>query len=65
MRELCFCFVYINDVLIASTSTEEHKQHFHQVFQCLSENSILINTSKCLLGVSSLDTTSAMQAFTL
>ena len=54
LRGLHFCFVYIDDVLIASTSEEEHKHHLRQVFQCLSEYGILINPSKCLLGVSSL-----------
>ena len=55
LRGLHFCFVYIDDVLIASTSAEEHKHHLREVFQRLSEYGILINPLKCQLGVSSLD----------
>ena len=52
LRGLHFCFVYIDDVLIASTSD---KQHLRQVFQCLSTHGILINPAKCLFGVKSLE----------
>jgi hypothetical protein len=52
---LHFCFDYIDHVLIASTSPEEQKQHLQKVFQQLSDYGILINPSKCLFGVDSLD----------
>ena len=55
LRGLHFCYVYIDNVLIASTSEEEHKDHLRQVFQRLSEYGILINPSKCLFGVSNLE----------
>ena len=55
LRGLHCCFDYIDDVLIASTSEEDHKVHLRQVFQRLSEYGILINPSKCILGVSSLE----------
>ena len=55
LRGLHFCFVYVDDVLIASSSPEEHKEHLRLVFQRLSEYGILINPSKCLFGVDSLE----------
>ena len=55
LRGLHFCFVYIDDVLIAGSSEEENKQHLRKVFQCLSDYGILLNLPKCLFGVSSLD----------
>ena len=54
-RGLHFCFVYIDDVLIASSSPQEHKNHLREVFQRPSEYGILINPLKCQLGVNSLD----------
>ena len=55
LRGLHFCFVYVDDILIASSSEEEHKEHLRKVFQRLSDYGILINPSKCLFGVSSLE----------
>ena len=47
-------YTYIDDVLIASKSAEEHKQHLTMVFQHLSEYGIIINPQKCTLGVTQL-----------
>jgi len=52
---LHFCFVYVDDILIASSSEEELKEHLRQVLQRLSEYGIRINPSKCVFGVSSLE----------
>ena len=38
-----FCYVYIDDVLVASANAEEHEEHLQAVFQCPSEHSIIIN----------------------
>ena len=51
---LHFVHTYIDDVLIASKSAEEHKQHLTLVFQHLSEYGIIINPQKCTLGVTQL-----------
>ena len=51
---LPFVYTYIDDVLIASKSAEEHKQHLTMVFRCLSEYGIIINPQKCTLGVTQL-----------
>jgi cleavage and polyadenylation specificity factor subunit 1 len=55
LHGLHFCFDYIDDILVARSSKEEHKEHLKQVFQRLSDYGILINPSKCLFGVSSLE----------
>lgn len=44
---LHFCYVYIDDVLIASSIPEEHLHHSWLV---LNDHGILINVSKSLLG---------------
>ena len=56
LRGLPFCYAYIDDVLIASTSPAEHKIHLHTTLSCLKEYMALssIQVRKCVLGVSSL-----------
>ena len=51
---LPFSYAYIDDVLVASASKEEHQQHLHLVFKRFKEYGVLIHPSKCELGVSSL-----------
>ena len=51
---LSFTFTYINDVLIASSSPEEHLQHLQTVFNRLAKYGIVINPNKCLFGVTKL-----------
>ena len=50
-----FTFTYIDDVLIASSSPEEHLQHLQTVFDRLAKYGIFINPNKCLFGVTELD----------
>ena len=54
LRDLPFCYAYIDDVLIASKDSEEHKQHVKQVFQRFTDYGILLNPSKCEFGSSEL-----------
>lgn len=37
LRGLPFCYGYIDDLLIASATAEEHEDHLRQVFQRLSD----------------------------
>ena len=48
---LTFAYNYINDLLIASMDAEECKCHFWTVFEHLHDHKILINLSKCELGI--------------
>ncbi len=52
LRGLDFCYGYIDDVLIASTSPEEHRHH---VLERLSTHGIVINPAKCVFGVDGLE----------
>lgn len=49
-RDLNFCFVYIDDILVASSSLEEHKEHLQILFNRLQTNNLTINVNKCQLG---------------
>ena len=51
LHGLTFTFYYIDDLLIASKASEEHKNHLCMVFKCLQNHGILINPSKCKLGI--------------
>ena len=44
-----FVFIYLDDILIASSSLDEHLQH-HMLFQCLSDHGLVINPAKCEFG---------------
>nr|CDS33976.1 gag pol polyprotein [Hymenolepis microstoma] len=49
-RALDFVFTYIDDVLIASSNPDEHKQHLRQVFQRLQQYGITVNPEECKFG---------------
>ena len=49
-RDLDFVFVYLDDILIASSSITEHLQHLRTLFESLSSHGIVINTTKCEFG---------------
>ena len=51
---LHFCYVYIDDLLVASSSAQEHQEHLRQVFQRLHDHGVVINPSKCEFGATSL-----------
>ncbi|BHF58520.1 hypothetical protein SprV_0100147200 [Sparganum proliferum] len=55
LRGLPFVYVYIDDLLVASRNAEEHKEHLALVFDRLDQFGVVINPSKCVLGVPSLD----------
>ncbi|GBP00677.1 Retrovirus-related Pol polyprotein from transposon 17.6 [Eumeta japonica] len=47
LRGLDFCFSYLDDVLVASSSEQEHFDHFKLIFQRFDEYGIVINLDKC------------------
>ncbi len=51
LRGLQFCYDYVDDLLIASKTSEEHLIHLRQVFDRLSKFDV---TQKSVLGVNSL-----------
>lgn len=48
LRGLSFAFMYINNMLIASVTPEEHLEHLQAVFDHLTANSIVVSPNKCL-----------------
>ena len=50
LQDLPFVFVYIDDILIFSSSIGEHRAHLRQVFERLQRNRLIINATKCLFG---------------
>ena len=54
LRGLPFTYAYIDDLLIASSSDDEHKHHLCAVFKRLDEYGIVINPLKYVFGVKEL-----------
>lgn len=52
---LPFVYAYVNDLLVASSSPEEHLQHLRLLFEHLQEHGLIINADKCEFGVTSLE----------
>jgi hypothetical protein len=50
-----FVVVYIDDILIYSSSLEEHVEHLRKVFQRLRENKLYAKFEKCEFGVTEVD----------
>jgi hypothetical protein len=50
LRGLEFCYVYIDDILVASKNEEEHLKHLRTVCERLASFNILINCNKCVFG---------------
>lgn len=55
LQDMPFAFVYLDDILIASTSAADHVQHMKQVFTRLRENALIVRMEKCVFGKQSLD----------
>jgi len=52
---LPFVFVYLDDLLVASRSDEEHLDHLRQIFEILAANGLAINVEKCVFAAASLE----------
>ena len=48
-------FVYLDDVLIASSNEAEHEEDLRALFASLEEHGLVVKTSKCIFGVDSID----------
>ena len=55
LRNLHFSYAYIDDVLIASATAEEHRRHLRLVLERFQKHGIVINPSKCKFGVQDLE----------
>ncbi len=52
---LDFCFVYLDDILIASPDHPQHAAHLQEVLSRLQLHGLVLNAEKCQLGVSEVD----------
>lgn len=50
LRGLSYCYVYIDDILIASKDKQQHYEHLKTVFQRLRKFGLSIKVPKCVFG---------------
>lgn len=55
LQDLSGVFVYMDDVLVASPSHQQHASDLRAVFQRLKDNGLIIRPEKCVFGKDSLD----------
>ena len=55
LKDLPFCRCYIDDIIIWSTSLEEHLQHLQVVFDRLRKAGPKVHPGKCVFGADSID----------
>ena len=54
-QSLDFFFVYLDDILIASSSHHEHQKHLKILYKKTSQSGLLTNLEKCEFGRTHLD----------
>ena len=54
LKNLGFCYAYIDNVLVASTTADEHETHLRSIFQRFEEFGVVVNPSKCVFGAKQL-----------
>ena len=54
-RDMQFVYVYLDYILVANSSIQEHCIHLRQQFERSAEYGLVANPHKCVLGQSSLD----------
>merc|ERR1739844_461506 len=55
LQDLDFLFVYLDDILVASRTPEEHKHHLTVLFDRLQAHGLVIKLEKCQFGVPEID----------
>nr|VZI30919.1 unnamed protein product [Spirometra erinaceieuropaei] len=55
LRGLTFAYAYIDDILVASSSAEEHASHLRLIFDRFQQHGLQLNVDKYVFGVNSLD----------
>ena len=55
LRNCSFAYVYLDDILVASSSVDEHRQLLRQLFRKLADCGMIVNPQKCVFGQSSLE----------
>nr|VZI36109.1 unnamed protein product [Spirometra erinaceieuropaei] len=55
LRGLPFAYAYIDDILVASSSAEEHASRLRLIFDRFQQHGLQFNVDKCVFGVNPLD----------
>ena len=50
-----YIFIYLDDILVASNTKEEHKIHLEEVFKRLQQHSLVLHLEKCVFFASSVE----------
>ena len=50
-----FCLVYLDDIIVFSTSFTKHLDHIRQVFLALKSKNLVLNPPKCEIAVTQID----------
>ena len=53
--DLDFVFIYLDDILVASKSYEQHLEHIRILFERLEEAGMVLNTTKCVFATTELE----------
>ena len=53
--DLDFVFIYLDDILVASKSHEQHLEHIKILFDRLENAGMVLNTTKCVFAVTELE----------
>jgi hypothetical protein len=51
LKDLDFCFAYLDDIRVFSRFSLEHEQHLRSLFTTIQNFGILLNPSKCVFRV--------------
>lgn len=54
LHNLDCCFVYLDDILVSSSTPESHIVDLRKVFSLLSTNGLVVNVKKCVFGQTSI-----------
>jgi hypothetical protein len=54
-KHLLFVFCYLDDIIIASHTLEEHHEHLRQTFTILQEKGLQINPAKCVFAAAAVE----------
>ncbi|GFX34002.1 hypothetical protein TNCV_912042 [Trichonephila clavipes] len=54
LRNLPFVFAFVDDILVASSSPEEHLQHLQILFTRLQQYGLSLKPSECIFGVTTI-----------
>ena len=54
-QDLGFAFVFMDDILVASRTRQEHRQHLRELFERLQQHGLVLHLAKCQFGCTEID----------